>query len=139
METRKMKVKRYVDDEITEYIAYDGKIFKTEQKCINYEKNLKMVDSFIIDNPNGVLPYDVWVDDGSQYIWVNLETQEAIKLVSEVYNLDDTYYEPGIYCIEISEMCGNSMSSMKYYVENALKLLELAGYDISNIRKIKEQ
>ena len=137
MTIRTTEIKRYVKDEITEYIACDDKIFKTEQECLVYEEKLKRVNSLIIDNPNGILPYDVWVDEESQYIWVDLKTQEDVELVSEVYNLDDTCYDPGIYCIQISEECGNSMSNMKYYIESALKLLEFAGYDISNINKIR--
>lgn len=139
MKTKIYKTAHSVQETITKYIANDEKVFKTEQECLEHEALLEEVNKLRIDNPKNVVPYDVWISEEAEYIWVNLKNETDIEIIEKTYNVDVSGISPGIYCIEIDYYDSESyISSMKYSLDNAFALLELAGYDITTLKRKDE-
>ena len=136
MKTRTQKIVRQIEDTITEYIASDEQVFKTEQECLDHEALLEAAKRLRIDNPKHVIPYDVYTSEEIEYIWVNLKNETDIKIIEKAYNVDVSGISSGIYCIE-THFYDNEpyISSMKYSLNNAFALLELAGYDTSTLKR----
>lgn len=135
MKTRTYKTFRQIEDIVTEYVASDDMIFKTEEECLRHEAALEKVNKLIIRNPDGVLPYDTYTSSDKRYIWVNIENNDDIETVKYAYELDDEKITPGIYCIEEGYDGEFYISSIEYSIDNAIALLRLAGYDTSTLKR----
>ena len=110
-------------------------IFKTEEECLEHEAYIEAANKLIIPNPNHVVPYDVYTSEDISYIWVNLKTEGDIDIIKNAYYVDVSGITTGIYCIEIHYDREAYISSMRYSLENAFDLLELAGYDTSTLKR----
>lgn len=134
MNIRTHTITHYVEETVTEYVAENGERFKTEQECIEYEALLEKAIKLEIDNPQYVLPYDTYVTECNQYLWVNLKSDEDFEIIKKVYNVDVDGLDYGIYCIEVRDDGEAYITSIADSVVNSLRLLEFAGYDISTLK-----
>ena len=134
MDIKTHTITRYIKETVTEYVAENGERFQTEQECIEYEELLKKAYELEIDNPQYVLPYDTYVTECNQYLWVNLKSDEDFEIIKKVYNTDVDGLDYGIYCIEVRDDGEAYITSIEDSVVNALRLLEFAGYDISTLK-----
>lgn len=124
----------------TVYIAEDGKEFKSEYECANYEFK-KWIDGSIEESPN-IEVSDCWLapGDGEEnmecwtYYWVmpkNLEgineINKHIKLIDDCCKVDKDYVNEWI-CILIDD-CGCScwISTLEKTVKHVNRLLEELG------------
>lgn len=135
MKVRTQRIVRNVEDTLTEYVAIDDMIFKTEAECLEHEAYIEAANKLIIPNPNHVIPYDVYTSDDVSYVWVNLKTEDDIDIIENAYNVDVSEITIGIYCIVIYYDREAYIYSMRYSLENAFALLELAGYDTSTLKR----
>ena len=135
MKVRTQRIVRNVEDTLTEYVAVDDMIFKTEEECLEHEAYIEAAKKLIIPNPNHVVPYDVYTSEDVSYVWVNLKTEDDIDIIENAYNVDVSGITTGIYCIEIHYDREAYISSMRYSLENAFALLELAGYDTTTLKR----
>ena len=135
MKVRTQRIVRNVEDTLTEYVAIDDMIFKTEEECLEHEAYIEAAKKLIIPNPNYVVPYDVYTSEDISYVWVNLKTEDDIDIIENAYNVDVSGITTGIYCIEIHYDREAYISSMRYSLENAFALLELAGYDTTTLKR----
>ena len=134
MDIKTHTITRYIKETVTEYVAENGERFQTEQECIEYEELLKKAYELEIDNPQYVLPYDTYVTECNQYLWVNLKSDEDFEIIKKVYNTDVDGLDYGIYCIEVHDDGEAYITSIEDSVVNALRLLEFAGYDTSALK-----
>ena len=135
MKVRTQRIMRNVEDTLTEYVAIDDMIFKTEAECLEHEAYIEAANKLIIPNPNHVVPYDVYTSDDISYVWVNLKTKDDIDIIENAYNVDVSEITTGIYCIAIYYDREAYIYSMRYSLENAFALLELAGYDTTMLKR----
>ena len=138
MKVRTQRIMRSVEDTLTEYVAIDDMIFKTEAECLEHEAYLEAAKKLIIPNPNHVVPYDVYISEDVSYIWVDLKTEDDIDTIANAYNVDVSGITTGVYCVEIHYDREAYISSMRYSLNNAFDLLELAGYDTSTLKRKDE-
>ena len=138
MKVRTQRIVRNVEDTLTEYIAIDDMIFKTEAECLEHEAYIEAANKLIIPNPNHVVPYDVYTSEDVSYIWVDLKTEDDIDIIENAYNVDVSGISTGIYCIEIHYDREAYIYSMRYSLENAFALLELAGYDTTMLKRKRD-
>ena len=81
---------------VNKYVAFDGTEFDNSWKCRIYEHDLcqKMIaerDDIIFDTEiHGVIPIDCrWDYDDGEYEWYKPLTEEAIKFLNKMFDLDD--------------------------------------------------
>ena len=135
MKVRTQRIVRNVEDTLTEYVAIDDMIFKTEAECLEHEAYIEAAKKLIIPSPNRGRPQDVYTREERIQAWGNLKTEDDIDIIENAYNVDVSGITTGIYCIEIHYDREAYISSMRYSLENAFALLELAGYDTTTLKR----
>ena len=103
-EIKKEQVEREV------YVTDDGKEFKTEKECINYEKNLlkereiEAAEKLRIPDLDEFLPLDTdgLVNDNNTFRWYKVKNKEDFDILNTAYKealtRPDNY--PEIICVE---------------------------------------
>lgn len=103
-------VKQLVEVEREVYVTDDGKEFKTERECINYEKNLlkereiEAAEKLRIPDLDEFLPLDTdgLVNDNNTFRWYKVRSEEEFNILNAAYEealtKPDNY--PEIICVE---------------------------------------
>jgi len=119
------------------YIASDGKKYHSEEACLQHENALNAVQKITIPNPDCVYPYADYINpDSNYYTWVNIKNEADLKAVCDAYNVEFDDCDFGIYCIESSNYSSEGyVYNIDSSVDYAIKLLELAGFDTSTLKR----
>lgn len=103
-------IKQLVEVEREVYVADDGKKFKTERECINYEKNLlkereiKAAEKLKIPDSDEFIPLstDGLVNGDNTFRWYKARSEEEFNILNAAYEealtKPDNY--PEIICVE---------------------------------------
>ena len=86
-------VKQLVEVEREVYVTDDGKEFKTERECINYEKNLlkereiEAAEKLRIPDLDEFLPLDTdgLVNDNNTFRWYKVRSEEEFNILNAAY------------------------------------------------------
>ena len=135
--------KRIVEVYDTTYIAIDGKEFKSEGLCLEYENDLEdakiraRVEKFELKELYGVYPLDTeaqYINDNHEYKWYRMENREDYVAFVEMYG--DEVSEPEAYpkvvCVEqdehyISDVWVYSLSNMR---QNTIDFWKKHGFNV---------
>ena len=128
------KEKKVIEQVITTYIADNGKEFKTEKECVDYEQLLlrKELENRLnsIKQANCIPPV---ADSDHDYVWFYITKQEDIDTIESYYNSISSYNDveidikhfPSWYGIE--EGCDSEawvLGTLEEYKTNVVKMLE---------------
>lgn len=136
--------KRLVEIEDRIYIANDGTEFKTETECVEYEKQLDIVDlreradKLRLNALDGTYPLDTdaqYINDNHSYTWYQVCDEEDYNVLLNLYG-DDVVKPcsyPEIICVEYEEDYGNDVWTylLSDMMQSTLIFWKNFGYDVS--------
>jgi len=122
---------------VIRYKAIDGKECKTEQECLEYEKQLdikkkeykekeekmKKAAALKVNELTGLVPINKDKENSSYYYWYKLSNESDFEAVNSNYRnmLNKPTKYPTMICIEVYDTCqyeSTELEEMKNYTDN---------------------
>lgn len=125
---------RKVTDKV--YIAFDGTRFNEEETCKSYEERFKLKDKIkVLRLCYDEYPYALDTNEEFDYEYYKLNSEEDLKLLEQVYNLDSDTYDifdfPTIVCVESNYNCSESwLYTFADELNSIKKHIEAFGYTV---------